>query len=285
MHTRNFASGDVISQSQLMSQLEAISAEKTLDSHLQARVIFLDNISAFMLTMTWKISCCGFLWSPHSKIGIFSGRPKHTEQEIGIRVLDLESLLSTQLWTAVFPRNLDAIPLIAQCFRFKGHSPWHGAHKLFSLNSLIVLQAAHSDVILKKMKGNLDQLGTVTIEVHIFPEALEAFVRYFYTGHISHRDLKSYAPKLLTAAKRYGVRALQLVAERYIAKHVSRETALSTWELGVDHGSDIIKDSVLDILAKDVQEVPKLGEYRTFRSQKDPELLVGLFENLIGRIT
>jgi hypothetical protein len=146
------------------------------------------------------------------------------------------------------------------------------------------VQAAKSDVILKKMKGNLDQLGTVTMELQIFPESLESFVRYFYTGHISHRDLKSHAPKLLTAAKRYGVRSLQLIAERYIAKHISRETALSTWELGVDHNSEIIKESVLQVLATDVQDIPKLGEYRTYRSQKDPELLVGLFENLIGRI-
>lgn len=134
------------------------------------------------------------------------------------------------------------------------------------------------------MKGNLDQLGTVTMELQIFPESLESFVRYFYTGHISHRDLKSHAPKLLTAAKRYGVRSLQLIAERYIAKHISRETALSTWELGVDHNSEIIKESVLQVLATDVQDIPKLGEYHTYRSQKDPELLVGLFENLIGRI-
>lgn len=46
------------------------------------------------------------------------------------------------------------------------------------------------------------------------------------------------------------------------------ETALSIWELGVDHGSDIIKDTVLDILAKDVKDFPELGEYHTFRSQK-----------------
>lgn len=74
------------------------------------------------------------------------------------------------------------------------------------------------------------------------------------------------------------MRSLQLIAERYIAKHVSRDTALSTWELGVDHNSEIINDSVLQTLSKDVQDIPKLGEYRT-------ELLVNLFENLIGRIT
>lgn len=153
------------------------------------------------------------------------------------------------------------------------------------VNAHRAVLAAKSDVILKLMKGNLDQLGTVSMELHIFPEALDAFVRYFYTGHISHRDLKRYATKLLTAAKRYGVRSLQLVAERYIAKHVSKETALSTWELGTDHNSEIIKESVLQILVKDVQDIPKLGEYRMYRCQKDPELLVGLFENLLGRVT
>ncbi len=148
------------------------------------------------------------------------------------------------------------------------------------------MQAAKSEVFLKKMKA-LDQLKNVTLEVHVMPEVLEPFVHYFYSGHISHRDLKNHASKVLTAAKRYAVPSLQLIAEQYIAKHVTRDTALSVWELGVDHSSDTIKDAVLTILlhTKDLQDVLKLSEYHMFRAQKDPELLVGLFEQLVGRIT
>jgi hypothetical protein len=151
---------------------------------------------------------------------------------------------------------------------------------------LFFVQAAKSEVFLKKMKA-LDQLKNVTLEVHVMPEVLEPFVHYFYSGHISHRDLKNHASKVLTAAKRYAVPSLQLIAEQYIAKHVTRDTALSVWELGVDHSSDTIKDAVLTILlhTKDLQDVLKLSEYHMFRAQKDPELLVGLFEQRVGRIT
>ncbi|XP_024393193.1 uncharacterized protein [Physcomitrium patens] len=152
------------------------------------------------------------------------------------------------------------------------------------VNAHRVVLAPKPHVMQKKLKGNLDRIGTAPMEMYVFPEVLDAFVRYLYTSHISHRDLESNATKLLIAGKRYGVGSLQLIAERNIAKHVTSETALSTWELGVDHDSEIIKRSVLHTLVKDVQDIPKLEEYRTYRCQKDPELLIGLFENLIGRM-
>jgi hypothetical protein len=153
----------------------------------------------------------------------------------------------------------------------------------------LVVQAAHSQVFLQKLKKlEAESMGDkdMSIEVHVEPDSLDSFIRYMYTGNVSPREMTIHATKLLKAARRYSVGALQILAENHIAKSVTCETALSTWELGSDHSSEIIKKAVIDTLLSqhDMKQVLHLSEYPTYRTQKkSADLLVALFENLFSK--
>jgi hypothetical protein len=153
----------------------------------------------------------------------------------------------------------------------------------------LVVQAAHSQVFLQKLKKlEAESMGDkdMSIEVHVEPDSLDSFIRYMYTGNVSPREMTIHATKLLKAARRYSVGSLQTLAEHHIAKSVTCETALSTWELGSDHSSEIIKKAVIDTLLSqhDMKQVLHLSEYPTYRTQKkSTDLLVALFENLFSK--
>ncbi|KAL3679936.1 hypothetical protein R1sor_022892 [Riccia sorocarpa] len=146
--------------------------------------------------------------------------------------------------------------------------------------------AAKSDVFGKRLRFSVAQMNeakTGIIEVNVLPDVLESFVRYFYIGVVSPSDLKNHANGLLSAADKYNVQSLSLLCQRFIAKNLTVDTALSTWEIGHDYSSEIIKEAVIHALSKDIRDIPNLTEYKNFRAVKDPELLVDLFESIVKR--
>ncbi|KAG6550496.1 hypothetical protein Mapa_007970 [Marchantia paleacea] len=188
-----------------------------------------------------------------------------------------ESLLREQLQ---FLQSWDPYVMSPACTDVRLQAAGHVvyAHK--------AVLAGKSDVFGKRLRFNVAQLTeakTGVVEVNVLPDVLDSFVRYFYTGVVSPSDLKNYASGLLSAADRYNVQSLSLLCQRFIAKNLTTETALSTWEIGYDYGSDIIKQAVIDALSNDIKDILNLTEYKSFRAIKDPELLVDLFESLVRK--
>ncbi|KAL2603097.1 hypothetical protein R1flu_008786 [Riccia fluitans] len=146
--------------------------------------------------------------------------------------------------------------------------------------------AGKSDVFGKRLRFSVAQMNeakTGIIEVNVLPDVLEAFIRYFYIGVVSPSVLKTHALGLLSAADKYNVQSLSLLCQHFIAQNLTIETALSTWEIGHDYSSEIIKGAVINALSKDIRDIPNLTEYKNFRAIKDPELLVDLFESIVRR--
>lgn len=127
------------------------------------------------------------------------------------------------------------------------------------------------------------QSGVVFIDDIPFT-VLEPFVLFFYTATISPEVMHKHAAALFCAAEKYGVRLLKRICEEFLINTISKENAISTLELARKYDSDTVKEAVLHAAMNNMEKIPTFGDYHLY-VERDPKLVVELYEGLVKKIT
>lgn len=114
------------------------------------------------------------------------------------------------------------------------------------------------------------------------PQELKAFVNFLYTGTIVHSIMAECMTTFLRAAEKYKVQYLNEVCEDALISNLSRENAITTFDIAKKHCSSTVKELVL-MKALKMGELSTYEEYKVY-TQKDPGLLLELYEQLSERI-
>lgn len=142
------------------------------------------------------------------------------------------------------------------------------------------LQAAKSKEFHAAFRANAD---VKVIEVsEMTPQELKVFVTFLYTGTISNNITLECMPTFFRAAEKYKVQFLADVCEDTLLSNISRENAISTFDIAKKHCSSSVRESVL-MKAIKMGEISTYDEYKHY-TQKDPGLLLELYEQLSERI-
>ena len=142
------------------------------------------------------------------------------------------------------------------------------------------LQAAKSKEFHAAFRANAD---VKVIEVsEMTPQELKVFVTFLYTGTISSNFTLAWMPTFFRAAEKYKVRFLAEVCEDTLLSNISRENAITTFDIAKKHCSSSVRESVL-MKAMKMGEISTYDEYKHYTA-KDPGLLLELYEQLSERI-
>ncbi|XP_024395616.1 uncharacterized protein [Physcomitrium patens] len=114
------------------------------------------------------------------------------------------------------------------------------------------------------------------------PQELKVFVTFLYTGTISNNISLECMPTFFRAAEKYKVQFLAEVCEDTLVSNLSRQNAISTFDIVKKHCSSAVRESVL-VKAMKMGEISTYDEYKHY-TQKDPGLLLELYELLSERI-
>jgi hypothetical protein len=121
--------------------------------------------------------------------------------------------------------------------------------------------------------------STKVIEVpEMTGDQLRVFVSFFYTGEISANDLLHHTTAFLLAADKYKVPYLGAVCEDALIANLSRQNAITTFDIVKNHCSDATKEAVLKKAMK-MGELSQYEEYKLYTT-KNPALLLELYEQL-----
>lgn len=142
------------------------------------------------------------------------------------------------------------------------------------------LQAAKSSEFHAAFRANADVKVIEVPEMTL--EELKAFVSFFYTGTISPNIMTEFMTTFLRAADKYKMQYLAAVCEDALVSNLSRENAITTFDIAKKQCSNAAKESVLKKLLK-MGEISTYEEYKVY-TQKDPGLLLELYEQLSERI-
>ncbi|KAH9558166.1 hypothetical protein CY35_07G122700 [Sphagnum magellanicum] len=113
-------------------------------------------------------------------------------------------------------------------------------------------------------------------------EELKAFVSFFYTGSLPINVIAEYMTTFLHVAEKYKVHYLAAVCEDVLVSKLSRDNAITTFDIAKKYCSSDVKEAVLKKALK-MGEISTYGEYKLY-TQKDPGLLLEFYEQLSERI-
>ncbi len=113
-------------------------------------------------------------------------------------------------------------------------------------------------------------------------EELKAFVSFFYTGSLPINVIAEYMTTFLHVAEKYKVHYLAAVCEDVLVSKLSRDNAITTFDIAKKYCSGDVKEAVLKKALK-MGEISTYGEYKLY-TQKDPGLLLEFYEQLSERI-
>ncbi|KAG0569286.1 hypothetical protein KC19_6G080200 [Ceratodon purpureus] len=114
------------------------------------------------------------------------------------------------------------------------------------------------------------------------PQELKVFVTFLYTGSISNNITLECMPTFFRAAEKYKVQFLADICEDTLLSNISRENAITTFDIAKKHCSSSVREAVL-MKAMKMGEISTYDEYKHY-TQKDPGLLLELYEQLSERI-
>jgi hypothetical protein len=141
-------------------------------------------------------------------------------------------------------------------------------------------QAAKSEEFHASFRANADVKVIEVSEMTL--QELKAFVTFIYTGSISNNITLECIPTFFRAAEKYKVQFLAEVCEDTLLSNISRENAITTFDIAKKHCSSSVRESVL-MKAIKMGEISTYDEYKHY-TEKDPGLLLELYEQLSERI-
>lgn len=159
-------------------------------------------------------------------------------------------------------------------------SPVQSAFRWARTHSVKNLQAAKSKEFHADFRKD-PELKVIEVP-EMTPQELKAFVNFLYTGTIVHSIMAECMTTFLRAAEKYKVQYLNEVCEDALISNLSRENAITTFDIAKKHCSSTVKELVL-MKALKMGELSTYEEYKEY-TQKDPGLLLELYEQLSERI-
>lgn len=142
------------------------------------------------------------------------------------------------------------------------------------------MQAAKSKEFHAAFRANAE-LKTIEVS-EMTPQELKVFVTFLYIGTLSSSITLECMPTFFRAAEKYKVQFLAEVCEDTLLSNISRENAITTFDIAKKHCSAAVREAVL-MKAMKMGEISTYDEYKHY-TQKDPGLLLELYEQLSERI-
>jgi len=103
--------------------------------------------------------------------------------------------------------------------------------------------------------------GEVTIE-DIDPVAFKQVLRFVYTDACEAGAMEAMADHLLPAARKYQLERLQRMSEAYLSAMLTAENAAQRLRLAELHGSDKLKQSAMEYITSNLDDVEKTEAYK-----------------------